>query len=572
MSNKGGPHAAYSGGNLALSHEPEGPYPVLIPVPGVLLKVNGQLCEEAVEVRQTDTIEIIPLDEEHPGTWSINMLEKGLEAEVSITPSRGIRRSIPDLAPAARLQLAVTEDVRTFSPLTLDKLMNELRTMGITYGLDLADCARIAASTTEMKMVVARGKAPLPGTDAQLTIHFSTEEKDVRASDDSSAVDFKERFSYNTVTSGVVLAEVTPAVPGIPGTNVRGEPVLPPAVVEIALAAGRGTELRENSVISTRSGRPVLQRQGRTARVEVTEDLVLKGNVDLNTGNIVFTGNVIVSEDVSPGMFVNAGGSVQVGGLVEGATIQATRYVTIRGNVIGSRVHAGAPPMFLRVILPLRAGLDSLVEDLLQNIRILASRLPQDKRHHLGKLLAQLLENRFLDLRKQLETLAAELERLDQDVLHSLNCDPEELKSFLDDIESGDINESRVYSLRSALARLWEALDSYDSSKADLAMRNCINSNIIATGNVTVTGGGCYNSRLEAGGKVSVHGVLRGGELRAGGDVFVKETGSEAGILTVIQVPSSAKVAIQLAHENTTVIRGGHGQKFTSTQTGVVIK
>ena len=78
-----------------------------------------------------------------------------------------------------------------------------------------------------------------------------------------------------------------------------------------------------------------------------------------------------------------------------------------------------------------------------------------------------------------------------------------------------------------------------------------------ATGKVLVTGQGCFNTDIRAGGSVDVNGVFRGGEIVAGGPVSVREAGSELGARTTIRVPEGQIIKIGKAYENVLLQIGG---------------
>ncbi len=78
----------------------------------------------------------------------------------------------------------------------------------------------------------------------------------------------------------------------------------------------------------------------------------------------------------------------------------------------------------------------------------------------------------------------------------------------------------------------------YDREENDaIELSYALNSVIHGSGDVIVTGKGCYNCNIYAGGTLTVHGVLRGGEAYAQKGMKVKEVGSSLGIKTVLAVP-----------------------------------
>jgi len=69
-----------------------------------------------------------------------------------------------------------------------------------------------------------------------------------------------------------------------------------------------------------------------------------------------------------------------------------------------------------------------------------------------------------------------------------------------------------------------------------------------------------------------VQGVFRGGEMKSGGDVVVKELGSESSVATSVTVPTNSKVSIGIGWENSFVIIGPRRYKFEKKQVGVSIR
>ena len=63
----------------------------------------------------------------------------------------------------------------------------------------------------------------------------------------------------------------------------------------------------------------------------------VKGDLDLNTGNIDFIGNVMIDGNVPSGYEIKAGGDVKITGLVEGATIEAQGSIHISGGIAGQK-------------------------------------------------------------------------------------------------------------------------------------------------------------------------------------------------------------------------------------------
>lgn len=113
-----GAYAFVKQGRLVIRHRPEGPYPVIVPCPGVRLIVNGQECTQPTPVSMKDTVRVETLEERREGKWSVSVSSDGLQAILRTRPTVIVHRELPDLPPARVLQLKVVEREERLPPLT----------------------------------------------------------------------------------------------------------------------------------------------------------------------------------------------------------------------------------------------------------------------------------------------------------------------------------------------------------------------------------------------------------------------------------------------------------------------
>jgi uncharacterized protein (DUF342 family) len=74
---------------------------------------------------------------------------------------------------------------------------------------------------------------------------------------------------------------------------------------------------------------------------EINTAYIVPGNVDLQTGNIVFAGDVIVYGDVMDNLIIKSLGNIYVGGSVFNSTLTASGSIAVKGNVLGSNLYSG---------------------------------------------------------------------------------------------------------------------------------------------------------------------------------------------------------------------------------------
>jgi len=569
------PWAKVEAGKVIVEHDIAGPYPMLIPVGEVVLKVNGLVQREAIAVRKEDKIELSVVSELTDGKWTLRVSPDGLAARLRVEPRKGIRRSIPDYDPAPHLIIRATEAKISEPPLTMDELAIVLRQEGIVHGINLAAFAELAQLEAPAEIVIAKGTPPIPGKHADSDVCFETETTALKEIDVEADIDFRERFDFTAVSPGSILVKLVPPIPGVPGKGVRGETIPAPEPRNIELVPGEGVMLQDwaNQLVATKAGRPVLRKTHSAIRVDVLPDIVIKGNVDMSTGNVSFVGDVSVLGDVTSGFSVHAGGIIRIGGVVENAVLQACGSVSVAGNLIASQVSAGLPPTFLKTISPVISDVQDMLQELAATTPLLKQRVPATKKSLWPQLLNTLVVQKSPDLYDRVRVLKVEFTKLPQrlrEVLGSTTLDV--FNAFLTEFDTGSTTDENLANLHKMLVELSERLNNKDTAEAFAIAKNVINSNLSAAGQISIIGGGCYNSRLQAGGKVIVNGVFRGGELRSGGDVTVKELGSESSVLTHIYCPTTALVSIGKAHENTSVIIGPRRYNFDSTQYAVKIR
>ncbi|QUL99676.1 MAG: DUF342 domain-containing protein [Candidatus Fermentithermobacillus carboniphilus] len=569
------PHAFVKDGRIFVQHSSDGPYPVVVPCPGVRLIVNGRECTQPIPISTRDTVHVEAVEERREGKWSVTVSSDGLQAILRMRPRVVVHRELADLPPARMLRLSVVEREERLPPLTWDELLQELSRQGIKYGIDWEACARAVTSWDEEEVVIARGVPAEPGIDGQVELLFPSDSKVPVLAGEDEPVDLRKRYVFTSVETGEILAIKHPPRLGRPGTTVKGERIAPPSPQDVILSVGEGAVLTGDGeqAVAARAGRPVVSRWRNLVRVTVLHELVHDGDVDLASGNIAFKGDILIAGNITEGMVVEAGGNVRVGGLVSGARVQAMGSILIGRNILSSVVAAGGTPAFLQGLLPqVRALADGLQQIAMAIRQLLAHPAFKqgDLKHGIGPLIKLLLEGKFYHLPSVVDTFKKQVETMPPGLAD------QQLEEFVREIERvlvysplavRDLAEVETLAQRAAE---WEQVfASPPSAEGDVVASNILNSTVIATGDVIVTGGGCYNSRIQAGKKVIVSGVFRGGEIQAGGDVQVGELGTRGGAVTKVVAGPNSVVTVKYAFEHALVLLGGQAYHFNREEKDV---
>lgn len=190
--------------------------------------------------------------------------------------------------------------------------------------------------TEERKYIIARGKAPVNGTDGRLEFHVNVSGKaeytGIDAAGDSARVDYKNAVSVESVVEGTHLLTVVHPTLGVDGYNLSGKALAARNGKEVAIVLSEGTEFNADGtkVIATSHGRPVLS-HGIFAVRSVYD---VPGDVCYETGNISFNGHVHIAGNVQDEFVVEAY-SIDISGVVGSSVIKSRGDLSIKGGVNG---------------------------------------------------------------------------------------------------------------------------------------------------------------------------------------------------------------------------------------------
>lgn len=184
-------------------------------------------------------------------------------------------------------------------------------------------------------LILKEGITPTPGANGKLLIH--SQPMETPPEDESGNIDYKLFNPFILIDKGVLVAEQIPSIPGIPGMDLYGKEIRVPVVTDIEFTIGE-------NVISEKMEDGIIRYISSTAGVVhitshslcILEDLIIDGDVGLETGNIDYAKNVIIHGNITPEFSVNCGGNLEVFGSIDnGAVIYVHGNAEIRGGIIG---------------------------------------------------------------------------------------------------------------------------------------------------------------------------------------------------------------------------------------------
>ncbi len=221
--------------------------------------------------------------------------------------------------------------------ITPSDLISLMKRLDIVEALDLEKvaifCTEAAQGADPQGFLLASGEDATTGRDGwfELQVRTSAEET-VFTEDDQGRVDFKAVQTFTNIEPGQIIGLIHPPESGSPGKTVTGLAIPARTGKEANLIIGDGVRRIINSpeLMAEKYGRVMID----SNRIFITEEFVVKGDVDLSVGNIDFNGFVEVTGDVLDDFNIKASKGVQINGAVGACLIESDGPVSI-GSMVG---------------------------------------------------------------------------------------------------------------------------------------------------------------------------------------------------------------------------------------------
>jgi len=212
-------------------------------------------------------------------------------------------------------------------------LRGALEQAGVTTGVLGEALERIGRALDEPAFevtdeIVARGTVAQAGHEGRFEPAFLAGIQPGHLREDGT-LDFFDRELLKAVQKGDVLGLLRPPQPGVAGCLVDGTVEAVPPVREAVLELGPGVERGGDGVVrAARSG--VVAYQAGTS-IDVVDNHVHQGPVDLRSGHLRMQGSVQVKGDVLTSFCVSASGDIEISGSVDGGNVHAGGDVRVHG-------------------------------------------------------------------------------------------------------------------------------------------------------------------------------------------------------------------------------------------------
>lgn len=231
----------------------------------------------------------------------------------------------------AYLYLAVPEDGHDYTRMELMGILLQNR---VTYGIIESIIDEIAEKGIHYReILVAVGIRQTDGVEGKYDYKFNTNPTGKPLIKEDGTVDYWSVFAVQTVAEGDVIAIYLPPTMGSQGKTVTGRVAEGKRGKELLPLKGKGFKCNEDNVtyVATMDGKIVFQNN----RIEISNLLEIKDDLDFNNGRIDFRGDVVIHGNVESGSHIYSGGSVTIDGNVEGITIIAAKDIILRKGLQG---------------------------------------------------------------------------------------------------------------------------------------------------------------------------------------------------------------------------------------------
>jgi uncharacterized protein (DUF342 family) len=152
----------------------------------------------------------------------------------------------------------------------------------------------------------------------------------------TGAINFWAKLDNRAVSRGELLLKLHPPIPGEPGLNVFGAKIPVGKPQKERMRCGKGVTQSEDAqgVIWFRA--EVAGRVRVTDGTIAVDDVyIIKGNVDLETGNVRHTGTLQIEGDVEQGVSIEVDGDIAVRGMIEPCNIKVGGNLQVAGGIVG---------------------------------------------------------------------------------------------------------------------------------------------------------------------------------------------------------------------------------------------
>ncbi|MCE5250683.1 FapA family protein [bacterium] len=220
--------------------------------------------------------------------------------------------------------------------LSVNDVNLKLKAEGIKAGIKEDIIQRMCESKIPMpSVVIAEAVQPQYGQKAKIEAYIDFNKKTKAIERENGSMDFRNLGEVVSAVKGQKLFRKIPPTIGEAGFDVMGNQIPGLTGKDFQIVLGKGTAFADNDpnlIIAAIDG----EVQFIKGVVQIAPVHEVKGDVDYETGNVVFKGTVKINGSVRSGFRVEAEGDVEIRENVEDAIVISGNDVIIAGGCAGS--------------------------------------------------------------------------------------------------------------------------------------------------------------------------------------------------------------------------------------------
>lgn len=229
----------------------------------------------------------------------------------------------------------------TGAPPSLEEANRQLAEAGITNGINTEAVHSAVDRCRNGEIVsgalIAMGKPSKNAGDMKLKFLIDLAGGEAVSIDDKGRANYRKQNRISSIKEGDMIAEILVVEGKVEdGFDVCGKVLTAKQLSPLNLEIGENIkeekdERGDTFLIATKSGRVIYENN----KLEIQENLFIKGDVDFGSGNIKFGGDVNIKGNVKSGFFVMAGGNIAVGMNSEKALLTSEKSILVVQGIKG---------------------------------------------------------------------------------------------------------------------------------------------------------------------------------------------------------------------------------------------
>lgn len=428
---------------------------------------------------------------------------------------------------------------------SLKEVVAALEQQSIISNLNIAAIQMELDTPTYEPILVASGQRPTTGRDARIELYFANLASEQFYEVDG-VVDYRNHLHIPFARQGDIIARKIPMVKGNPGYDVYGSVILPHPSKDIQVVAKTNVTLKPNGeLVALAAGRPRVTGD-EVQCFDITAAYTVAGDVNLETGNIAYPGDIIVYGNVADYTAIESLGNVYIYGSVYNATITAAGHISIRGNIIGSRINAGYFGAHFERLHSIAKSLCTQLDQLhLAATQMIALVTTRKMTAPFDQIISLLLKQKYNGIPAAMRQLLQAIDGLRQLRTAENDALRAELAYFLHDAYADQtVTPAHLKRIHTLLEHSCREIARMLEVDVQLILNQCHNAELRSKGNITIKREGVLISNLQAAGNIifeNPQSLCRGSTLDAAKHIVAQFVGGNSAS-SVLKAGSSVTV------------------------------